>query len=167
MKGALFVYLMTYGGAVAALFNPFVGLLIYVSFAVLRPEYVWPWSVEPGNYSRIIGLALLAGWAFRGFGQWDLGRGKAVILALIGYFAWTILSALKAPGSKSRVGIRRDVRQDHTANPGRDHHDQLGSSAQAPGMGHPPQSSLPRLRIEHDVFWGLQPAQGRRLRLHG
>ena len=93
---ALLVYLMTYGGAVAALFNPFVGILIYVSFAVLRPEYVWPWSVEPGNYSRIIGLALLAGWAFRGFGQWDLGRGKAVILALIGYFAWTILSALEA-----------------------------------------------------------------------
>ena len=42
-------------------------------------------------------MALLAGWAFQGFGRWDLGRGKAVILALIGYFAWTILSALQAP----------------------------------------------------------------------
>ncbi len=97
MKGAIFVYLMTYGGAVAALFNPFVGLLIYVSFAVLRPEYVWPWSVPQGNYSRIVAIALLAGWAFQGFGRWDLGRGKAVILALIGYFAWIILSALQAP----------------------------------------------------------------------
>lgn len=97
MKGALLVYLMTYGGVVAALLNPFVGFLIYVSFAVLRPEFVWPWSVQPGNYSRIIALALLAGWAFQGFGRWDLGRGKAVILALIGYFAWTILSALQAP----------------------------------------------------------------------
>ena len=39
--GFLFVNLMTYGGAVVSLFNPFVGFLIYVSFAVLRPEFVW------------------------------------------------------------------------------------------------------------------------------
>jgi probable O-glycosylation ligase (exosortase A-associated) len=97
MMGALFVYLMTYGGAVAALFNPFVGLLVYTSFAILRPEYVWPWSVPEGNYSRIVAIALLVGWAFRGFGRWDLGRSKAVILVLIGYSGWMILSAVQAP----------------------------------------------------------------------
>ncbi len=97
MKGAILVYLMTYGGAVVALFNPFVGFLIYVSFAVLRPEYIWPWSVPPGNYSRIVAVALLAGWAVQGFGRWDFGRGKAVILALIGYFGWTVVSAACAP----------------------------------------------------------------------
>jgi probable O-glycosylation ligase (exosortase A-associated) len=97
MMGLIFVYLMTYGGAVVALFNPFIGFLIYVSFAVLRPEFVWPWSVEPGNYSRIVAIALLAGWALKGFGRWDLGRGKAVILVLIGYFVWIIASASQAP----------------------------------------------------------------------
>jgi O-antigen ligase len=97
MLGLLFTYGLTIGGAVAALFNPFVGLLVYVGFAVLKPEFVWPWSVPEGNYSRIVGLAMLAGWALRGFGRRDLGRGKAVILALLGYFAWMILSALQAP----------------------------------------------------------------------
>jgi probable O-glycosylation ligase (exosortase A-associated) len=95
--GFLFVNLMTYGGAVVSLFNPFAGFLIYVCFAVLRPEYVWPWSVSEGNYSRIVALALLAGWALNGFGRWDLGRGKVVIQVLIAYFIWTILSASQAP----------------------------------------------------------------------
>jgi len=97
MKGLLLVYLMAYGGAIAALFNPYIGFLVYVSFAILRPEFVWPWSIEPGNFSLVVGLAMLAGWAFRGFGRWDFGRGKAVIFALIGYFAWTIVSASQAP----------------------------------------------------------------------
>jgi Family of unknown function (DUF5935) len=97
MKSVIFVYLMTYGGAAVALFNPFVGFLIYVSFAILRPELMWPWSVPPGNYSRTVGIAVLAGWALRGFGRWDLGRGKAVILALVGFFVWTTLSAWQAP----------------------------------------------------------------------
>jgi probable O-glycosylation ligase (exosortase A-associated) len=97
MLGLLFTYCVTIGGAIAALFNPFVGLLVYVCFAVLRPEFVWPWSVPQGNYSRVVALALLAGWALRGFGRRDLGRGKAVILILLGYFAWMILSALQAP----------------------------------------------------------------------
>jgi probable O-glycosylation ligase (exosortase A-associated) len=97
MKGAIFVYLMTYGGAVAALFNPFVGLLVYTSFAILKPEFVWPWSIEQGNYSRIVAIALLAGWALRGFGRRDLGRAKAAIVVLVGYFGWMILSAVQAP----------------------------------------------------------------------
>jgi O-antigen ligase len=97
MKGLILVYLMTYGGVVAALFNPFIGFLVYVSFAILRPEFVWPWSVPSGNYSRIVAIGLLLGWALTGFGRWDLGRGKAVILALMGFFIWTAASAAQAP----------------------------------------------------------------------
>jgi putative inorganic carbon (hco3(-)) transporter len=96
MKGVIFVYLMTYGGAVAALFNPFVGLLVYVCFAVVKPEGMWPW-VEPANYSRTVAIAVLIGWAMHGFGRWDMGRAKAVILVLIGYFVWVTLSAALAP----------------------------------------------------------------------
>jgi probable O-glycosylation ligase (exosortase A-associated) len=95
--GPIFVYLMTYGGAVVALFNPFVGLLIYVSFAILKPQSIWYWSVRPGNYSRIVALGLLAGWVLNGFGRWDMGRGKAVILALIAFFIWVVCSAALAP----------------------------------------------------------------------
>jgi probable O-glycosylation ligase (exosortase A-associated) len=97
MKSMLFVYGLTYGGALASFINPFVGLLVYIWFAVVRPEKMWPWGVPPGNYSRVVGIALLAGWALHGFGRWDLGRARAVITALVGYFLWVILSAVKAP----------------------------------------------------------------------
>ena len=40
------------GGA----FRPFVGLLIYFCFAILKPDALWSWSVPPGNYSRTIAI---------------------------------------------------------------------------------------------------------------
>jgi probable O-glycosylation ligase (exosortase A-associated) len=88
---------MTIGGAIGALINPFVGLLVYVCFAIIKPEFLWPWSVPEGNYSRIVGIAVLVGWALHGFGRWDLGRAKAVTVVLIVYFVWTVLSAAHAP----------------------------------------------------------------------
>ena len=62
MKGLIFTYAMTYGGALVALFNPFYGLLVYVCFAIIRPDYMWYWSIPQGNYSRTVALGLLAGW---------------------------------------------------------------------------------------------------------
>ncbi len=97
MMGLLFTYTMTYGGALAALFNPFIGLLVYVCLAILKPESMWPWSIPAGNFSRIVAIALLAGWALGGFGRWATGRGKAVVVALIGYFVWMVVSAIQAP----------------------------------------------------------------------
>lgn len=92
MKGLLFTYLMTYGGSVVALFSPFHGLLVYVAFAILRPPSLWFWSVPPGNYSRTIAIAMLIGWAIRGFGNWKLGRGGAIVWAFIAYYLWAVLS---------------------------------------------------------------------------
>ena len=51
MKGLLFTYAMTYGGAAVALVNPFVGLLIYICFAIIKPEAMWYWSVDIGTIS--------------------------------------------------------------------------------------------------------------------
>ncbi len=96
MKGLIFTYLLTYGGAAASLFNPYYGFLIYVCFAIIKPESLWYWSVPAGNYSRIIALALLAGWALHGFGSWRLGRARAVVAALFGFWIWQIPSTLQA-----------------------------------------------------------------------
>jgi O-antigen ligase len=93
MKGLLFTYLLTYGGVVVSLFNPFVGLLIYVCFAIVKPESLWFWSVPQGNYSRIVAIGLLAGWALNGFGNWRLGRARLIVCALIGYWLWAALLA--------------------------------------------------------------------------
>jgi probable O-glycosylation ligase (exosortase A-associated) len=96
MKGLIFTYALTYGGSLVALFDPFVGLLIYVCFAILRPPDLWYWSVPQGNYSRIIGIALLVGWALKGFGRWEFGRAKPVVGLLVAFWAWALLSGLLA-----------------------------------------------------------------------
>jgi O-antigen ligase len=97
MKGLLFTYLLTYGGAVVAVFNPFAGLLVYVTFAVLRPEFLWYWSVPSGRYSYIVAIALLAGWVFKGTGSWTLRRAGAVTACFVGYWLWGIVGATMAP----------------------------------------------------------------------
>jgi putative inorganic carbon (hco3(-)) transporter len=97
MKGLLFTYGLAYGGAVVSLFNPFVGLLIYITFAILRPETLWSWSVPAGNYSRIIGISLLVGWAANGFGDWRLQRSRSIVLSLLGFFLCMVASACFAP----------------------------------------------------------------------
>lgn len=95
--GLLFTYAMTYGGSAVAIVNPFLGLLIYVCFAILRPgPGLWYWSVPAGNYSRILAISLLIGWALRGFGDWRLGRAAPVMVGLIGYLVWNALSAAQA-----------------------------------------------------------------------
>lgn len=105
MKGLLFTYLLTYGGALASLINPYVGFLVYVCFAIIRPESLWYWSVPPGNYSRIIAIALLAGWALHGFGDWRLGKAKWILLALVGFWAWAGLSTLACPNTNVGLGF--------------------------------------------------------------
>ncbi len=95
--GPIFVYLMTYGGSLASIFNPFLGLLIYISFSIIKPEFMWYWSVEPGSYSRIIALCLIVSWAIRGFGNWSFGKGWPIVLALLGFWIWMVLASSQAP----------------------------------------------------------------------
>jgi probable O-glycosylation ligase (exosortase A-associated) len=96
MKGLIFTYALTYGGAGLSLFNPFYGLLVYVAFAILRPEYLWPWSVAPGNYSRIVAMALIVGWGLKGFGNWNFGAARPFVLTLLAYWGWIVVSAMGA-----------------------------------------------------------------------
>jgi probable O-glycosylation ligase (exosortase A-associated) len=91
--GLIFTYAATYGGAFISLFNPFIGLLVFVCFSIVRPESMWYWSVPAGNYSRIVAIALLAGWTFRGFGRWNFGRGRGIVWAFILFVAWNAISA--------------------------------------------------------------------------
>jgi O-antigen ligase len=94
--GLAFTYGMTYGGALIALFNPYVGFLIYVCFGIIRPPDLWYWSVPQGNYSRILAVALILGWVMRGFGDWRLGRAWVYPAYLVAYLGWAALSATQA-----------------------------------------------------------------------
>jgi probable O-glycosylation ligase (exosortase A-associated) len=96
MKGLIVTYLLTYGGAVVSLVNPYVGLLIYVCFAIIKPESLWFWSVPAGNYSRTIALALLTGWVVNGLGRWRFGGARAPAVMLVGFWVWGAISATQA-----------------------------------------------------------------------
>lgn len=103
MKGLIFTYALTYGGAVVSLFNPFYGLLIYICFAIIKPESLWHWSVPAGNYSRIVAIALLVGWALHGFGGFRLGKAKSAAAWLTLFIVWAAISTLFC--SNQSVGI--------------------------------------------------------------
>src|SRR5262249_58824346 len=106
MKGLIFPYVLTYGGALLSLYDPFRGLLIYVCFAILRPDYLWYWAVPGGNYSRVVAVALVVGWALRNFGDWRFGRARAVVFALVGFLGWALLSAaLVAPAHRLALRV--------------------------------------------------------------
>ena len=93
MKGLIFTYLLTYGGSLTSLINPYIGLLIYVAFSIIKPDAMWFWAVPPGNYSRTIALAMLLGWALHGFGRWNLGRAKGIVFCFAAFWCWCLLSA--------------------------------------------------------------------------
>jgi len=85
--------LLAYGGAFASLFRPYVGLLVYVCFAVIKPEALWEFSLPRWHYSRIIAIALLLGWVIHGCGNWKFGKATPVVAALLGFWLWLVVSA--------------------------------------------------------------------------
>jgi putative inorganic carbon (hco3(-)) transporter len=93
MAGLAITYLLAYGGALISFVYPYVGLLIYILFAILKPDYLWYDSVGAGNYSRILGTGMLLGWALQGFGQLRFGRGGAIAAALTAFWVWAGVSA--------------------------------------------------------------------------
>ncbi len=97
MKGPIIVFVLCYGGAIASLFKPWYGFLIYVSFGIVKPESLWYWSLPPGNYSRIVALAVMAGWLLNGCGKWQFGRGGVIIASILGYWIVLVFGAITAP----------------------------------------------------------------------
>ncbi len=96
MKGLILIYLLTACGTIGALFAPVIGLAIYVLFAVLRPHFIWGFAGDFEGISRWIGIATLIGWALHGFGSLRIGRGKSIVVLLIMFSLWSIVSATQA-----------------------------------------------------------------------
>jgi putative inorganic carbon (hco3(-)) transporter len=98
VKGLIFTFGMTYGGAAMSLVNPFYGFLIYVAFANLKPDIFWSFSVpQGGNYSRIVAVAFLIGWLLHGGGSWNFGRATSMVYSLLFFWGWIVLGAVISP----------------------------------------------------------------------
>ncbi len=95
--GLLFTYGMTIAGSVLSLISPFHGLLIYVCFALVKPEALWPWDVGAGNYSRIVALSMLLGWSYTRNANFRLGTAIPTAVILVVYWIWSIVGTFHAP----------------------------------------------------------------------
>jgi putative inorganic carbon (hco3(-)) transporter len=98
--GLLLTYGITAIGCLGALRNPVIGVYVYVGFAVLRPQYLWGWAGDLSIVNRLVGIALLAGWALNGFGSWRFGDARRIVAALLIYvllFAISTVQALSVP----------------------------------------------------------------------
>ncbi len=60
MKQLAFMIALTVLGTVGTFFNPFYGVFVYYLFAVLRPQYMWQWSLpEEVAWSFYVGMATI------------------------------------------------------------------------------------------------------------
>ena len=98
-KGLLFTYLLTMVGIVFGILNPFVGLCAYICLAIINPTSLWFFSVPVkffgiAGYSFLVGVSMLVGWFFAGFGKWNFGQKVSTIVFLLVFnFFWMYSSA--------------------------------------------------------------------------
>ena len=62
MKQFLFMVVLLVAGSLGSLYHPFWGVLLYYTFATLRPQYLWDWSLPQGvRWSLFAAGAVLLG----------------------------------------------------------------------------------------------------------
>src|SRR6187397_2417057 len=96
MKALVVLYLIAGICTVGALVRPKLGLYAYLLFAILRPQFLFGFAGSFENFSLIVGVAMLMGWALKGFGSWHFGRARWVVASLLAFALWTTLSAPQA-----------------------------------------------------------------------
>jgi putative inorganic carbon (HCO3(-)) transporter len=96
MKGLVLIYALAVIGSLWALRRPSVGFLVYVLFASLRPTFLWGWAGNMADLSWYVGVAMLIGWVFQGFGTWQFGRARVWVFALCAFAVWSGFSTLQA-----------------------------------------------------------------------
>ena len=102
MLGLVITYVLTYGGAALALYRPFYGVLSYIALAILVPPKLWHWSVGVGNFSEIVAIAMIIGWAFHGCSL-QFGKGRTTALLFSAFWVWSAASYWAS--SRTEVGI--------------------------------------------------------------
>lgn len=108
MKQLLFMMTMLSLGGVGAIYHPFWGVLLYYGFAVLRPQYMWKWTLPDGmRWSLFAAAAAVMGAVLNLPVLTERRRGNTVFALMILYGVLLIASVLTAhePGLAMRWGI--------------------------------------------------------------
>jgi probable O-glycosylation ligase (exosortase A-associated) len=96
MKGLILTYIVTFAGSLAAIPYPLIGLQVYVGLAILRPQFIFGFAGDLSNLSFVVGVAVLIGWALKGFGSWRFGRAWPVVVSFLLFVLWFLVSASQA-----------------------------------------------------------------------
>jgi O-antigen ligase len=89
--GAVFTLGLSAYICFAALSRPYVGLIGYFGWAILKPEYLWAWSLPQDlGLQKYIAIATFLGWALQGFPGNSI-RGSS-LLACLGLVIYLLLS---------------------------------------------------------------------------
>ena len=104
MKQLIFMVLMTLLGTLGVVAaSPFLGVAVYYIFAVLRPQFIWEWSLPQGiTWSFYVALATLLAAAARLFGGGPSGPdGKhahftAAHMAVMAFGGWVVVCYVMA-----------------------------------------------------------------------
>jgi probable O-glycosylation ligase (exosortase A-associated) len=96
MKGLILTYVITVWATIWALRYPLVGLMTYVGFAILRPQFIFSFAGDIRSISLYVGVATIIGWVFGGLGTWKFGRARGVVVALFLFLGWFVLTSVQA-----------------------------------------------------------------------
>lgn len=91
MLGFFFTYILAFIGTASGWINPFVALMVYYTFSILRPPWLWFWVFDPRTaprFSFYLGVSVLLGWLVSGLGDW---KGlRSIKLPLVGFAMFII-----------------------------------------------------------------------------
>ncbi len=83
--------------AMAALVRPWIGLVGYLGYALLMPQYIWSWdpTVASFPFQKYLAAATLVGFVLNGLrGNRPRGVALASMLCLVGFLGWSYLAAV-------------------------------------------------------------------------
>lgn len=94
MKGPLFVYFATFIAIGCSPLQPFIGVLVYIMFAIMSPNALWFYNLPPTflgtpyGYSLVVAVPMLIGWIFKSLGDWNIGKAALPVCLLVIYYIW-------------------------------------------------------------------------------
>ena len=100
MKGYLFVYTLTILGMFCSLFAPFLGICVYILFAVMSPNALWYYSLDETflnsglGFSEVVAYPTIIGWFLGHCGNLNIGKALLPLTCLIGYTLWVVFSSI-------------------------------------------------------------------------